>query len=119
MGPASLTAGEILLGEEVTEAVVVGVESEMLATLEVMAEDLDRVDDGEEFLLMDGVVLLGRRQLAGLVTNGLGTVTLVLKQNCSNTNVRGVGEEGEFSIGTGEGDDEERGGDKGGFEKVE
>ena len=38
---------------------MVGVEGEMQATLKVVAENLDGVDDGKELKLMDGVVFLG------------------------------------------------------------
>ena len=59
LGPTGLAAGEVFLGEEVSKAVMVGVEGEMQATLKVVAENLDGVDDGKELKLMDGVVFLG------------------------------------------------------------
>ena len=38
--------GEILLSEEITEAVVVSVKDEVLATFQIVPEDFDSMDDG-------------------------------------------------------------------------
>jgi hypothetical protein len=46
LSPASLAAGEILLSEEIAEAVVVSVKDEVLATFQVVPEDFNCVDDG-------------------------------------------------------------------------
>ena len=45
MSPAGLAAGLVTLGEEVLEAVVVGVEGEVLAAFKVVAEDFDSMND--------------------------------------------------------------------------
>jgi hypothetical protein len=47
--PADLATREILLGEEVAKAVMISVECEVLAAFQVVAVDLDSMDDGEEF----------------------------------------------------------------------
>jgi hypothetical protein len=78
LSPASLAAGEVTLGEKVLEAVVVSVEVEVLASLKVVSEDLDSVDDGQHFQLMDRVTFFSWGQLAGLVADGLRALALVL-----------------------------------------
>jgi hypothetical protein len=78
------------LSEEVLEAMVVSVEGEMLASLEVMAEDFDGVDDGKKFKFMDGIILLGRAELAGLVADWLISIALVLKKYGTNSDVRSI-----------------------------
>ena len=108
LGPASLAAGEVTLGEEVLERMVIGVESEGLATFQVVAENLDGVDDGEEFLFMDGVILLGGGELARLIADGLRTVTLVLKEDGAKARSGGVGVEFKNGIGSGERNSEDR-----------
>jgi hypothetical protein len=45
--PASLAAGEVSLSHQVLEGVVVSEDGEVLASLKVVAEDLQSVDDGE------------------------------------------------------------------------
>ena len=44
MRPTGLAAGEIALAEEILDGVVIGDQSEVLAALEVMAENLDGVN---------------------------------------------------------------------------
>ena len=61
LGPTSLAAGKVTLSKEVTEGVVVGVEGKLFATFKVMTKDFDSVNNGEEFLFMDGVVFFSRR----------------------------------------------------------
>ena len=53
MGPAGLAARQVFLGEEVAEVVMVGLDGEVFAAFEVVAVDLDGVNDGEEFLLVN------------------------------------------------------------------
>ena len=77
--PTGLTTGEVALAEEVLDGVVVGDEGEMLAT-EVVAEHLDSVDCSEELLLVDGVVPLSCRDLAGLVADRLQSLPLILEE---------------------------------------
>jgi hypothetical protein len=48
------------------------------------------VDDGEHFSVMDGVVLLRRRELPGFVGDGLESLALVLHKNGANSIGRGV-----------------------------
>lgn len=109
LGPTGLAAGEITLGEEVAEGVVVSEEGKLLATFKVVAEDFDSMDNGEEFLFMDRVVLLGRGQFAGFIANGLGPITLILEENGTKADEGGIGVENEGGIGSGEGNNKERG----------
>lgn len=95
---------------------MIGEDSEGLASLEVVTEDLDGVDDGEEFLFMDGVILFGGGKLARFVADGLGTISLVLEKNGTYTYSRSIGVEFKSSIGTSEGNDEDRSSEKGSFE---
>ena len=66
LGPAGLTMGEDASGLEVFKVLVVSDDSERLSeTLQIVPPELDGGDDGKELLVVDLVVALGRRHLAG------------------------------------------------------
>jgi hypothetical protein len=44
-----LATREIFLGEEIAEAVMISVKDEVFAAFQVVAVDLDSMDNGEEF----------------------------------------------------------------------
>ena len=58
---------------------MVGVEGEVFAAFEVVAERLEGVDDCKQFQLMDGVILLCWRELAALIAHGV----FFLLQDCT------------------------------------
>lgn len=66
------------MAEEILDGVVISDQSEVLATLKVMAEDLDGVDCSKELLFVDGVIAFCGSKFPGFVANGLGPVALVL-----------------------------------------
>ena len=121
LGPAGLALGEVTLSEEKAEGMVISVESEVLAAVEVMAEFDTCVDDSSELLFMHCVVELSRVELARFVAHGLGTTALVLslEEDSTNTFARGISVEFEGSIRAGEGNNEDRGGGEGSFEGME
>ena len=57
---------------------------------EVDTPDLQRMNDGKEFLLMDGVVDFCRGKLARFVGNWLISMPLVLTEYCAYGGVRGI-----------------------------
>ena len=71
MRPAGLAAGEVFLCEEVLEGVVVSEEREGLASLEVVAEGMEGIDDSKEFQLMNGVVAFCRGEFTGFKADGV------------------------------------------------
>jgi hypothetical protein len=79
-----LAFAEVALSEEELEGVVVSVEDEVSAAIQVVTELLAGVDDGEELLFVDSVVELSRGELAGLVADGLGALALVLQEHSTN-----------------------------------
>jgi hypothetical protein len=119
LGPAGLAAGQIPLGEEVLEGVMVGVDSEALAAFQVMSEDLDGVDDGEKLLLMNRIILLSRGQLARLIANRLWTLALILKQDSADANAGSISVELKGGIRSRMGNDEDGSREEGCFEAVE
>ena len=78
LGPTSLAAGEVTLAEEILDGVVIGDQSEVLAALKVMAENLDGVNSSKEFLFVDGVIPFSCSEFPGFVADRLGPVALVL-----------------------------------------
>ena len=119
LGPAGLALGEVTLSEEKAEGMVVSVESEVLAAVEVVAEFDTCVDDSSELLFMHCVVELSRVELAGFVAHRLGTTALILEEDSTNAFARGISVEFEGSIRAGEGNNEDRGGGEGSFEGME
>jgi hypothetical protein len=117
--PASLTTGEVSLSHQVLEGLVVSEDSEVLASLKVVAEDLQGVDDGQEFLFMHRVVLLCRAELPRLVTYRLRSIALVLQEDSADAIARGVGVELKSRLRPSGGDDKERGGEQSGLQVVE
>ena len=73
-----------------------------------MSENLDGMDGGEKFLLVNGIVLFGRGKLPGFVAYGLRSLTLILEQNGSETHARSVGVKLKSSIGTSEWNSQKR-----------
>ena len=97
------------MSEEIPEAVVVGIQSEVFATFQVVAESFDGVDDGKEFTFMDGVIFLRSRiELSRLIADWLITLALVLEENCTNGHIRGISVKCECSIRTSERYDQKR-----------
>ena len=71
-GPADLSTGEDLGGVEVLEVLVIAVDLDrMWGALEVVSPDLEAIDDGEEFLIVDIVVAFGWDHLAGVESDGV------------------------------------------------
>ena len=52
LGPTSLAATEVFLGEEEAEGLMIGVEGEVFASFQVVSEGLASVDDSKELNLM-------------------------------------------------------------------
>ena len=88
--PACLSARKLGLCVEILERSVVGDDFEWMA-LEVDSPDLECVDDGKEFLLMDGIVELSRCHLARFKGNRLIAMPLILRQDCSDCIVGSIG----------------------------
>jgi hypothetical protein len=68
---------------------------------------------------VDRVVAFSRGELAGLITDGLRTMALVLEKDSTEARERSISVENKLCFRAGEGDDEEGGGDEGCLEGVE
>lgn len=112
LSPAGLAAGQILLGEDILEGVMVSEEGELLAAIEVVPEGAEGIDDCKELQLVDRVVFLGTVELAGFI----GDRVAILHEDGADANQGGVSVEGEGGISGGVGEREDRGSGEGGLE---
>ena len=89
--PSGLPTGQQGLSLELSQGLVVGHDGDRkTGTHQVVPPSLERDDDGEEFLFVDGVPSLGIQHLLGQIGDGLQSMPLILLKDRAGGESTGV-----------------------------